>query len=154
GLFATFSQPRPDQSSQRLIGILFLALGTLGVLWPALRLREREELKFARLRSRDHFYEGILVPVSRAYQIVTSIGSLVLAALSLTMAITDKTGDMRAEAWCGFVAFLGIFVVFSTTLARNKPGILLTSDGIVWNEFFHNPAFIEWNNLSRAEAFN
>ena len=152
-LGVTFS-PAPGAMNHRLFGAFFLAISGLGVLWPFLRLREREGLRFTRLKSRQHLYAGILVPVSPASQIIIALGCLVFAALSLTVALRDPTASARYKGWLGFSVFLGAFFVFLATILKNKPGILLNAEGIAWNEYFHGPAFIPWDTITRAEAFH
>ncbi|HEX7861397.1 MAG TPA: STM3941 family protein [Verrucomicrobiae bacterium] len=154
GIFALTTEPNPNEHLNfRLIGVLFLALAGLSILWPVLRLREKEELRFATLKSGNELHVGILVPVSPANQLILGIGSLVLAGLCLTMALSDDVPSARMKGWLGFAIFLGAFIVFIITILRNKPGILLTEEGIAWNEYFHGPAFIAWEQITRAEAF-
>jgi hypothetical protein len=145
--------PDAGKFNPRLIGGLFLGLSVLGILWPILRLREKEELKFTRIKSRHHLHEGVLVRVSQAKQIITVLGSILLGAMSLTLALTADSGADRLKGWIAAVFFIGVFIVFVSSVLRNKPGVLLTAEGIVWNEYFHEPAFIDWNNIKEAAFF-
>jgi hypothetical protein len=138
----------------RAFGAFLLLIGGTALLWPRIRLLEGQQLKFTHLKSRAARYTGLLVPASLTERIVFGTILFCSAAFTIGMAPTSTEPMTKLKLWSA--GGLCLFILFCLVISnfRNKPGILLTAEGIVWHEALTSPAFIPWPTIFHAMTFN
>jgi hypothetical protein len=139
---------------ENTFGAFLLLIGGTGLLWPIIRRLETQQLTFTHLKSRAARYTGLLVPASLAERIVSGIFLCGLAFFTLKAALDAPDHLMKVKLSCGGGLCPIIFLSLVISNLRNKPGILLTTEGVVWHEALTSPAYVPWQTIVHATTFN
>ncbi|HMJ88331.1 MAG TPA: hypothetical protein VK530_00860 [Candidatus Acidoferrum sp.] len=140
-----------DRAGLAALASFFGVLVALGIAWPLWRVRERQGVRFTRIRSDQKQFDGVLVPASRAKRIVALIGAVVLAIGCAVL--MPEGGKDRVKLLIGLVFFSGFAVVWVWKAFGRTHGVLLTEHGILWHKILEPAAFIPWNSVRAASGF-
>ena len=134
-------------------GILFSTSSALGFLWPILRTREIQGAHFVANPSRRLPYRGILIPTSNVKNLVAVSGGTVLGIGALLAALFGDTSEHRVKGAISFAAYLGVFLLFLRASVARKQGILLSDEGLVWNDQMFGTGLIPWSDIVEARCY-
>jgi hypothetical protein len=150
--FAIRSEPQ-DKATLGTCGLFFATISLLALLWPILRVRERPGAVFISATSRRAPYRGSLIPVSNVKLIISVVGGSVLGIASGLGLLFADSLEHRAKAGIAFVVYLGFSVAFVRAVSKRMFGILLTEDGVIWNEVLLGTGLVPWSEVSDARAY-
>lgn len=142
-----------DAGTLVVCGTLFSTISALGFLWPILRTREAQGVQFVANPSRRLPYRGILIPTSNVKNLVAVIGGTVLGIGALLAALFGDTSEHRVKGAIAFAVYLAVLLMFLRASVARKQGILLTDEGLVWNDQVFGTGLIPWSEIAEARCY-
>jgi hypothetical protein len=141
-----------ERASLMALAAFFIVLTLLTTLWPLWRVREAQGVRFARVRSGNRQFDGVLVPISRARRIIVLVGSIFLGTSCLCMALSGEEQG-TAKLWLGAIFFSSFAVVWVGQAFGRTQGVLLSEGGILWHKILQPAVFVPWAEVLGAAAF-
>jgi hypothetical protein len=133
-------------------GALFSVISLLSFLWPLIRVREHQNVRFAVLQFRDNRLEGVLIPASRVKPTILLLGSGVFGFAGLIALIFAQELENRIKGGIAFTAYMVIALLMLRGGAGRQPGILLGESGLFIRDTFD--AFqVPWDALMNVEVY-
>jgi hypothetical protein len=133
-------------------GALFSAISLLSFLWPLLRVRERQNVRFAVLQFRDNRLEGVLIPASRVKATILLLGSGVFGLAGLLALFFALELENRVKGGIASTAYMVVVILMLRGGFGRQPGILLGETGLFIRDTFD--AFqVPWDALINVEVY-
>lgn len=155
GAFAIYAIRIEPQSRVELMlyGAFFVTIGFLAFLWPVLRVREQQGIEHIITPHRRIPYRGTFVPVSYAKIGICLIGGTALGIGALLAALLTHDPADRIKGALAFAVYVSFFMIFIWQMFSRRPGVLLTDDGLVWNDYFFTTGLIRWDAVEAARMY-
>lgn len=153
GAFLARHSEGEDAATLLVCGTLFSTISVLGFLWPILRTREIQGAQFVANPSRRLPYRGILIPTSNVKNMIAVFGGSVLGLGALLGALFGDTSEHRVKGAIAFIVYLALLLMFLKAFVARKQGILLTDEGLVWNDQMFGTGLIPWAEIAEARCY-
>lgn len=136
-----------------LFGMFFLSVTALAVLWPWLRTRESYGTEFLSVPTSRVPFTGTFIRASKSKLIITAVGGSIFGLFALLAAMFAGDAGHRIKGGVAFLAYLFLGAGFLRANLARRPGILLTEQGVVWNDWMYGTGLICWDRIARAEVY-
>jgi hypothetical protein len=153
GAFLVRHAKGEDSATLLVCCALFFTISLLGFLWPILRTREVQGAQFVANPSRRLPYRGIFIPTSNVKKIIAVIGGTVFGIGALLGALFGDTSEHKVKGAVAFVVYLVLCLMFLKSFVARKQGILLTDDGLVWNDHLFGTGLIPWSEIAEVRCY-
>jgi hypothetical protein len=153
GAFSALNLQGEDPGTLMVCGMLFCMISVLGFLWPILRTRETQGAQFVTNPSRRLPLRGILIPTSNVKNIIAVFGGTVLGIGALLAALFGDTTEHRVKGAIAFAVYLALFLIFLKAFVARRQGILMTDEGLVWNDQMYGTGLIPWSEIAEARCY-
>jgi hypothetical protein len=143
-VFYLGSVNQADRGLNYFFGSFFGLISLLAVAAPLLRLREQQGAIYSPQPQRRLPHQGIFIPRSSAMTMIYLFGGILCFGVLLFIVLTTKHSRFRVKAGIGLAGYAFLGLHFLRSFSSRRPGIILTKDGIEWNEPMLAPCFIRW----------
>jgi hypothetical protein len=153
---AAFLAARSEKEDVALLvgcGTLFSTISVLGVLWPVLRTREIQGVRIVASPSRRLPHRGVLIPTSNVKNLIALIGGTALGMGALLAALFSDNTEHRVKGALAFAVYLGVFLTFLRATVARRQGIMLTDEGLVWNDQMFGTGLISWSEIAEVRCY-
>jgi len=99
-------------------------------------------------------FQGLLIPISQVKIYLLLLGGSVFAIFGLLTVIFADTLEYRVKGALAFFFYVGFAALWFRGMSKQQKGILLSEQGIVWQEIMLAPCFIPWGSISDARAYS
>ncbi len=142
-----------NERSILLCGAFFGVISLLAFLWPVFRIRERQGIEQFITPTRRVPCRGVLIPISRVKIVIGLLGGSICGIGALLCALFADEPKNRIEGALAFAGYLGLLITFLWQASKRRPGILLTSQGIVWSDYLYSTRLVRWDEITACKTY-
>lgn len=153
GGFAAVRVEPESRSTLITCGAFFCIVSVLSFLWPFLRIREQQGPRLVEVRLERMDLRGILMPVSRVKLYIGLIGASAFGTFGLLATVFAESSEHRVKGGIGAIFFFAFVFLCLKNGIRRKMGILLTPQGVVWQDMLVRPMLLPWEQVAAAAIY-
>ncbi len=151
-LFAIHIEPQ-SKSTFLVTAGFFFTISLLSLLWPILRTQEQQGAQYISAPSQRIPLRGTLFPVSKVKLLLGVIGSSICAVVALWCLLFDDNSEHRVKSGIAVIAFIWLLCLFLRSVIQRRPGILLSTDGVLWHDYMMDGCFVPWAEITKANSY-
>jgi hypothetical protein len=152
GLAAVRIEPE-SRSTLIACGTFFCIMSVLSLLWPVMRIREQQGPRMVGTRLERMELRGILMPISRVKLYIGLIGASAFGSFGILATVFAESAEDRLKGGMGAIFFFAFVFLCLKNGIRREMGILLTSQGVVWQDILMRPIFLPWEHITAAAIY-
>jgi hypothetical protein len=142
-----------DRGLLLVCGAFFLIVASLALLWPLLRVREPQGVRFGSVRVDATQHVGVIFPTSKVKKRITLCGATIFGLVGLWGLFNADSVEIRVKGGVAFALYAGFLILCFRHGLAWQSGITLTKEGIVWGELMMKPCFVPWTQIAAAKVY-